>query len=89
MNWSEPVLQQTERDNIPASLRIVDPDSGRSDLEKSLVRYNTLAQPRECAMRRSKSVCGGRRRHFGERRDVRPPCVFFRTGRLLDLNAWP
>ena len=41
------LLQQTGRDNILACMRIVDPETGRSYVEKRRVRYNERSQPRE------------------------------------------
>ena len=41
------LLQNAERDNILASMRIVDPQTGRSYVEKRRVRYNEPGQPRE------------------------------------------
>jgi REP element-mobilizing transposase RayT len=40
-------LQQLRRQNILACMRIVDPETGRSYLEKRRVRYNEPGQPRE------------------------------------------
>jgi hypothetical protein len=41
------LLQQTGRENILPSMRIVDPETGRSYDEKRRVRYNEPGQPRE------------------------------------------
>jgi hypothetical protein len=40
-------LQQTGSDSILAHMRIVDPETGRSYVEKRRVRYNEPGQPRE------------------------------------------
>jgi hypothetical protein len=41
------LLQRTERENDLACMRIVDPETGRSCVEKRRVRYNEPGQPRE------------------------------------------
>jgi hypothetical protein len=40
------LLQQTGHENIPACMRIVDPETGRSYVEKRRVRYNERSAAR-------------------------------------------
>jgi hypothetical protein len=40
-------LQQGQQENILACIRIVDPETGKSYVEKRRVRYNEPGQPRE------------------------------------------